>query len=131
MVVQGQQPPGTGHGRQEGFFFFFCHTVAGVENDALAHGGGGVGHDANEGIVSAAPLAQVRDGQGRRHGDQDEPVLPLLQHRSDIRHQSCHHVGLDAQKDEIRLFRHGGVVCGLAVQIHRQSLRFGRRAVGQ
>lgn len=55
MVVQGQQPPGACHVLQERRFLLRRDAVAGVEDHALPDGRGGIGHDADQGPVPAAP----------------------------------------------------------------------------
>ena len=131
MVVQGQQPPGACHVLQERRFLLRRDAVAGVEDHALPDGRGGIGHDADQGPVPAAPLPQVGDGEGRRHGHQHEPVLPRRQHGADLLHQPCHHIGLHAQEDVICLSGHRRIVHSPAVQLLGQGLRFGGGAVRQ
>ena len=95
MVVQGQQPSGARHAFPEYSLLLRRDAVTGVEDYALPNGGGGVGHDADQGIVPAAPCPKIRDGESRRHGHQHEPPLTLGQHRADLLHQPRHQIGLD------------------------------------
>ena len=76
---------GAGQRLQKNLFFRFGDAVAAViEYHALPNTGGSIGHNADDRIVFARQLPDAGNGQPRRHGNQDEPALPLLQNRRDV-----------------------------------------------
>ena len=58
-------------------------AAARIEDHTLAHGGGHVRHDADDGIVPARKLLNARDVQSRDHADEHRRALALLERRGD------------------------------------------------
>ena len=108
------------------------HVVgAAVHGDALPHCHGGVGHDADDGIVAARHLPDTLDGQPRRHAQQHKGRGALLQRRRDLGQHIRHHLGLYAQQDVVALPGNGQVIRHRRADLIRQTGGLFRRPVGQ
>ena len=104
-----------------------------VGHHPFAHCGGDIGVDADDGIIPAGHLPDLRHGQPRRHGAQDEPFAPGCPGGKKALQGSQHpghHLGLDPQKDQIAA---GGVLvrAGAAAQFGGQRFGLGGGAVCQ
>ena len=98
---------------------------------AGTHHGGGVGHDADDGVIFACHLLDAGNGKACRHAAEDEAAGPLVQAELERGQQGFHHLGLDTQEDQVAPGRHLRVGGGIAAQLPGQFFGFGGRPVGQ
>ena len=131
-LVDALHPPGGGQkGLHPGQILLRRARLGAQGQHPLSDGGGGVGHDPQEGrppLRSRQPAPQGLTGQA---GGDGHHRLPLPQGGGQLGEHPLHHLGLDAQKDIFRLGGRRPVVLGYgAPQLRRQGLRFGPGAVG-
>ena len=129
-VVQQARP---GHGRAEGDHagVVVVDAIGADHHQALAHGGGRIGVDADDGTVDASHLPDRRHGQPCRHRHQHAGLFPARQGVVDVREHVRHHEGLHAQEQEVALPGGPDVVAGPRSQGPGQRRRLFRGAVGQ
>ena len=106
-------------------------AAARIEDHALAHGGGHVRHDADDGIVPARKLLNARDVQSRDHTDEHRRALALLERRGDALEHVHDHLRLHAEEDVVRLARDDLVAAHNGPDALRERLRLCLRAVGE
>ena len=129
----GVDPAGPGHQAAEVGLLLGGGVKGAVGDHPLAAGGRDVGVDADDGVGPAGHLLNLRHGQPGRHGAEDEPLALRRTPGKDRLQRGQHpghHLGLDAQKDQVAA---GGVLVGTgaAAQFGGQRLGFGRGAVCQ
>ena len=118
---------GIGHvAESERFTGMFGKTA-----QALAHGGGHVRHDADDGIVPARKLLNARDVRSRDHADEHRRALALLERRGDALEHVHDHLWLHAEEDVVRLARDDLVTAHNGPDALCERLRLCLRAVGE
>ena len=131
-LLQPVQKARSSHGLGEKGQLLLRDTGIGVvEHHSGPHGAGGVGHDADDRVVAAGHDGDPLHGEPRRHGHQDKGICASGQHRPQLLHEPCHHLGLYPQEDVLGFFRHHAVVPGGTAQLGGQSFRLGDGAVAE
>ena len=132
MLIHLVQKAGGGHEGEKLRLFPAAHIPHGELGHPFPDGGGGVGQDADEGIVPARHGGEGIEGEAGGHGAQHKAVRPSGQDGGDLGHETGHHLGLDPQEDEVAglgnflVGGHPGVG-----QLGAKCLRLGGGAVGQ